>query len=91
MLRLPVETGLAGKEFSDMRQGVVKWFNRQNGFGFIELEQTGVDVFLHSSKMVGEDARTIAEGDRVEFDADELANGLRAKNVRKLKLTPAAE
>ena len=74
-----------------MSQGVVKWFNSKKGFGFIELEQTGVDVFLHSSKMVGEDARTIAEGDRVEFDADELANGLRAKNVRKLKLTPVAE
>ena len=74
-----------------MRQGVVKWFNSKNGFGFIELEQTGVDVFLHSSKIVGEDARTIAEWDRVEFDADELANGLRAKNVRKLKLTPVAE
>ena len=50
-----------------------------------------MDVFLHSSKIVGEDARTIAEGDRVEFEADELANGLRAKNVRKLKLTPVAE
>ena len=74
-----------------MCRGVVRWFNSKKGFGFIELEKTGVDVFLHCSKVVDELSRTIAEGDWVEFDADELPNGLRAKNVRKLDLTLVAE
>lgn len=74
-----------------MSKGVVKWFNSKKGFGFIELEKTGVDVFLHASKIVDGGARAIAEGDQVEFDADQLSNGLRAQNVRRLGLTPVAE
>jgi cold shock protein len=74
-----------------MSTGIVKWFNSKKGFGFIEQDKTGADVFLHSSKIAKGELRTIAEGDRVEFDADELPNGLRAKNVRKLDLTPAPE
>ena len=74
-----------------MSKGVVKWFNSQKGFGFIELEKTGVDVFLNASKVVDGGARAIAEGDQVEFDADPLSNGLRAQNVRRLGLTPVAE
>lgn len=74
-----------------MSKGVVKWFNSKKGFGFIELETTGVDVFLHASKIVDGGARSIAEGDQVEFDADQLSNGLRAQNVRRLRLTPVAE
>lgn len=75
-----------------MCKGVVRWFNSKKGFGFIELEKTGADVFLHCPQAGGGDSRTmISEGDWVEFDADELATGLRAKNVRKLNLTPVAE
>ena len=74
-----------------MSTGTVKWFNGKNGFGFIEQEKTGADVFLHCSKIAKGESRAIAEGDRVEFDVDELPNGLRAKNVRKLNLTPVPE
>ena len=74
-----------------MSRGIVKWFNSKKGFGFIALEPTGAEVFLSSSKIAGGASETIAEGDEVEFDADELSNGFRAKNVRKLNLTPAAE
>ncbi len=74
-----------------MSRGVVRWFNSKKGFGFIELEKTGADVFVHCAPGSGEEARTIQEGDWVEFEADAVAHGLRAKNIRKLNLTPAGK
>jgi cold shock protein len=75
-----------------MVTGTVKWFNAQKGFGFIQCEGTGTEVFLHSTKLAGKRDPNIQVGDRVEFDIDaRLASAKRAKNVRKLDLTPAAE
>ena len=56
-----------------------------------ELEKTGADVFVHCAPGAGEEGRTIQEGDWVEFEADAVAHGLRAKNIRKLNLTPAGK
>jgi CspA family cold shock protein len=66
-----------------MEQGTVKWFNDAKGYGFIVREQ-GADVFVHHASIVAEGFRTLAEGDRVEFDVAQGPKGLEAKNVRKI-------
>jgi CspA family cold shock protein len=64
-------------------QGTVKWFNDSKGFGFIERE-SGPDVFVHHVSIVAEGFRSLAEGDRVEFEVVEGQKGPEAKNVRKI-------
>ena len=65
-----------------MAQGTVKWFNDSKGFGFIEQED-GEDVFVHFSAVQGEGFKTLAEGDRVEFEIQQGPKGLQAANVMK--------
>ena len=60
--------------------GVVKWFNSQKGFGFIERED-GPDVFVHHSAIQAEGYRELREGEQVEFSIEEGPKGLQAKNV----------
>jgi CspA family cold shock protein len=74
-----------------MSKGTVKWFDSRMGFGFIETEKTGDEVFLHFQKQVGKHAFAIAAGDRVEFDTKETPRGLQATVIRKLDLTAIAE
>jgi CspA family cold shock protein len=62
--------------------GTVKWFNDAKGFGFISQEG-GEDVFVHFSAIQGEGFKTLAEGDRVEFDITQGPKGLQAANVHK--------
>ena len=64
-----------------MPQGSVKWFSDEKGFGFIEQED-GNDVFVHHSAIKMEGFRSIAEGQRVEFDLEQSDRGPRAANVR---------
>jgi CspA family cold shock protein len=66
-----------------MSQGTVKWFNDSKGFGFI-AQQNGEDVFVHQSAIQAEGFRTLAEGEKVEFDVVKGPKGLQASNVRKL-------
>jgi CspA family cold shock protein len=66
-----------------MAEGVVKWFNDQKGYGFIQQED-GEDVFVHYSAISGSGFRTLAEGDRVSFDVEQDSKGPSAKNVTKL-------
>jgi len=63
--------------------GIVKWFNDQKGFGFIEQED-GADLFVHYSEIVGNGFKTISEGDRVTFDIGEGKKGPAAQNVSKI-------
>lgn len=65
-----------------MAQGIVKWFNDRKGFGFISQEE-GNDVFVHFSSIESTGYKTLAEGDRVEFDVEESDRGPEAKNVKK--------
>ena len=66
-----------------MAQGTVKWFNDSKGFGFIEQED-GEDVFVHFSAIQGDGFKTLAEGDRVEFEIQQGPKGLQSANVMKV-------
>jgi len=63
-----------------MANGVVKWFNNQKGYGFIEQED-GSDVFVHHTGINSNGFRTLNEGDRVTFDVEQGKKGLAAVNV----------
>ena len=65
-----------------MAQGLVKWFNDAKGYGFITQED-GQDVFVHYSAIQGSGFRSLAEGDRVEFEVTKGPKGLQAANVKK--------
>ena len=66
-----------------MAMGSVKWFNEAKGFGFI-AQEGGDDVFVHYSSIQGTGFKTLAEGERVEFEVTRGQKGLQASNVRKL-------
>jgi CspA family cold shock protein len=64
-----------------MANGLVKWFNDQKGYGFIEQEN-GSDVFVHHSGIEATGFKSLHEGDRVTFDVEQGKKGLAAVNVR---------
>ena len=66
-----------------MAQGNVKWFNDAKGYGFISQED-GEDVFVHFSAIQAQGFKSLAEGDRVEFEVTRGPKGLQAANVSKV-------
>ena len=64
--------------------GSVKWFNDAKGFGFITPESGQPDCFVHHSAIQGGGFKTLAEGERVEFDMVQGQKGPAAENVTKL-------
>jgi CspA family cold shock protein len=66
-----------------MKQGTVKWFNNEKGFGFIEVEGEK-DVFVHFSAILGDGFKSLEEGQKVEFEVTEGPKGPQAANVTKL-------
>ena len=64
--------------------GTVKWFNETKGFGFITPEDGTKDCFVHHSAIQGNGFKTLAEGERVEFDIVQAQKGPAAENVTRL-------
>lgn len=68
-----------------MNSGTVKWFNESKGFGFIQNDNGGDDVFVHFSSIVGNGFKSLAEGQKVLFDTEKDpkdSRKMRAVNVR---------
>ena len=63
--------------------GKVKWFNETKGFGFIEPEGGGKDVFVHYSAIQDQGFKTLREGQEVSFEVTEGPKGPQAINVTK--------
>ncbi|MBE9388902.1 cold-shock protein [Vagococcus salmoninarum] len=66
-----------------MEQGSVKWFNAEKGFGFIQRENDGGDVFVHFSAIQGEGFKALEEGQSVTFEIEDTDRGPQAANVTK--------
>ncbi|MDP1692742.1 MAG: cold-shock protein [Burkholderiaceae bacterium] len=65
-----------------MTLGKVKWFNDAKGFGFIEPEGGGADVFAHFSCIAMDGFRSLKEGARVSYDLVQGPKGDQAQNIR---------
>lgn len=68
---------------SEKENGTVKWFNSSKGYGFIERESGG-DVFVHFTAILGDGYRELFEGQRVEFTVTQGEKGLQAQEVLRL-------
>lgn len=66
-----------------LENGVVKWFNDEKGYGFIEREN-GPDVFVHFRAINGEGRKTLKDGQKVTFEVVQGQKGLQAENVTAL-------
>jgi CspA family cold shock protein len=65
---------------AERETGTVKWFNNEKGYGFIERD-SGQDVFVHYSAILGSGFRSLSEGQRVEFLVVEGQKGPQAQDV----------
>ena len=65
-----------------MASGTVKWFSDDKGFGFITPDAGGKDLFVHHSAIVGDGYRSLAEGAKVSYEAEEGDKGPKAVNVQ---------
>lgn len=66
-----------------VQKGIVKWFNSEKGYGFIECDN-GEDVFVHFTGIQSDGFRNLEEGETVTFDIVEGNRGPQAANVNKL-------
>lgn len=64
-----------------MATGTVKWFSDEKGFGFITPDDSGKDLFVHFSSIQGDGYRSLAEGAKVTYDAEQGPKGPAATNV----------
>jgi CspA family cold shock protein len=64
-----------------MKTGTVKFFNEAKGFGFIKVDESNEEIFVHANDL----KETLRENDRVQFDIAEGKKGLNATNVNKIK------
>ena len=67
-----------------MPQGTVKWFNDEKGYGFIQPDDGGDDLFVHYSAISGNGFRSLEEGDKVSYEATQGKKGMQAVNVSRV-------
>lgn len=65
------------------KSGIVRWFSRLKGYGFIQPDDGSDEVFVHYSAVLGEGYHHLYEGDRVDFELVDQGKGPQAKNVRR--------
>lgn len=73
-----------------MATGTVKWFNDAKGFGFIEPDQGGGDVFAHFSAIQMEGFRTLKQGSKVQYELVAGPKGMLAQNIQPVEAGSAA-
>lgn len=61
--------------------GTVKWFNADKGFGFINQDSGGDDVFVHFNAISSDGYKSLDEGQKVSYDVEKGQKGLQAANV----------
>ncbi len=69
-----------------MPTGKIKWFNPDKGFGFIQQDAGGKDVFVHWTAVEGlENYEKMSDGEALSFEIEETDRGLKAVNVKRLR------
>jgi CspA family cold shock protein len=64
-----------------MPQGTVKWFNDEKGYGFIQPDDGGDDLFVHHTGISGSGFKSLEEGAKVSYEATQGKKGMQAENV----------
>ena len=68
----------------ELKQGTVKWFSQEKGYGFITPDEGGDDLFVHYTSIEGSGFRGLEEGERVSYDVGQGRKGPQAQNVSKV-------
>ncbi len=68
------------QQLFNMKTGTVKFFNQSKGYGFIVVDDTKEEIFVHANDL----KETVGENDRVQFEIQEGKKGLNAANVNKI-------